>query len=1164
MSNLDLDSISEDPFSQMTWKEFEDYVIDLLSCYYSKDGLKMHKTQYVNDGGKDGYASFIIGPQGYSEFSGDLSHETLFWAEVKKRTKASVNESDIGGHVILALDKYVHKLIFVTNGFFTQRAKNTCLKVGRRLNMSVSFIDGNALIELARNQHSLISPVPYKVKLSYLEKQSSIYIKTGFVAQQYDEIVSDSTLTIGVGEIVFWVCEVSGSCSNGDIYVKPIAKPSDNHFFSINCLSKGKVNIDATDSTHRVVFSVCITSPGKYSCNDILSYLDISRDITVNHAPSNSQLRVRQSILSNELPVEREQIVNSISSDFKILSDEGGVRGCLLEAGGGIGKSFIVNKVRQKILNRSITEMYLDGAKHRTAINVTQAIVQQSLPIPQDISNNIDPAILKEWMSTEDTRAFFHDYPASGLLSIMRENNGQYSDIKHIVSALSSTLSKLSNKSPVFIVFEDLHKVNPSVLSFLEDLFSQLSVRSQGRVYFLFSTRPNSFGKKEEQEKWFEALGRFCDNQDALQYNYISSLKRNDAIALPTKSIRGLSDIEAVSIIEQVGTNPFNLKEALLYLRHLDVIINKDGVGSFISDSLGIKKAINNRVLQGASKKRLELIIKTHGELLRDFLLSCACLGKFFSLDIALSIFQKESDYKLNKLIEICEKSEIFRFSNLVHLIGNENCAFDHDIIRLAVFQSMPIFPIMNIAKRLIDKIDSVEKTDLIFRLSYLANKPSLCLGTLESLIKTSEENRRYQEALEYSLVRAAILLNTSKFFGKSDFLVPYIEKLDDSLGFVEIPKERQSTSKLQLLDTIVSPLKYMDKIGVFPDELSNRLITLGAMNSERYIETNHKSLFKFYEGRLKFGQSDYNTAMVLFKEAEKYWPKSKGLRSKSLSDIRMRIAICERHLGRLDNARIEMSRALSLRNGADWELFEEVAASLGAIYMYSDQDQARRYWNKGLKVARRIGNQHQIAHFLNDIGHLDIMEEFYDQAENNINSALTIAENHGVTKEIIRSDIFYGCINIAKDKTDRAIASLTRAENEAFIQHNLRRLWRIRANLATVAELEGRMEDAYIKDRQSLVHMPIENELEKVNGKFKHRTRVSGALVNIFFRSNKSPELYKDIINLIGNEAWNYAENLHNILYLDPGDHNNQLGGITCLYKNIGSRDIYRFLLTE
>ena len=1167
MADSELNIINEDPFSQMTWKEFEDYVVEVLSCYYKKHGLQMHKTPYVNDGGKDGYASFLIAPTNFSEVGSELSHETLFWAEVKKRTKASVNEGDIGGHVILALDHYVHKLIFVTNGSFTERAKNTCAKVGRRLNMSVAFIDGAGLLQLADNlQFPLVDTTPLVMGApqNNIKKQDYMSVKTGFVSHQDHDLFSDGTLHAEPGEIIFWVCEVSGFSSKGGVTVEPIVNAHDESFLSVNCLSKDIVKIDITDSIYRITYSVWTNYPGEYSCKDIFVDLKTSNGMPVQYSSSNTILKVRHSILDNGLLFKRKQVVDSITTDFNILSDTGGVRGCLLEAEGGAGKTFVINKVRQKLLSQGLFELYLDGAQHRAASDVIQSLVQQSFPIPTDISINIDPVALQKWLSNENAPGISNDKLADDLLSIMSGHLESRLEPQYSASALASTLSKSSNASPILIVFEDLHKVNPSVLNFLEKLFSQLSVRKQGCVYFLFSTRPMTDGDKEEQGKWFKALGELCCSQEKFQHHYLSSLELDEALQLLKKSLRGLSDFEALSIIEQVGTNPFYLKESLLYLRSLKVIDGDAALGSFVSDYAGIEKAVSSKTLQSASRKRLELLIKDKGELFRDFLLTCACLGKFFSLEMATAAFPNLDQRKIFRIITIFERSDILRFSNLAYSLGNENCAFDHDLVRLAVFQSVGSFHVMQVAGKLIDKISSIEETNLLFRLSYLANRSSLCLDTLDALIRRAAETRRHQEALEYSLAMAAITLNTSDFFGKADFLLPYLKRIDDSLGFVNIPKEDHSIHDEKLLEILASPLEQMDKIGIFPDELSSRLITLGAMNAEKYSTTNHKSLFKFYEGRLRFGQSNYDAATELFRAAEKYWPKAKGARSKLLSDIRMRIAICERHLGRLDNARMEMRRALSLRNGVDWSLFEEVAASLGAIYMYEDQDQARRYWLKGLKVAQRTGDQHQVAHFLNDIGHLDIMLNKYEDAEKSIDKALVVAEKHGVLKESIRSGIFYGCINIAKNKTEAATIALTKAENEAFTQHNLRRLWRIRANLATIAEIEERIKDAYIKDRQSLAHMPIANELEKVNGSFKRRTRVSGALVNIVFRYRRFPELYKSFKNLIGKEAWEYAEGLHQVLSSDPEDLGDKLGGIACLYKPVGNHGLRRFLLTE
>jgi tetratricopeptide (TPR) repeat protein len=413
-------------------------------------------------------------------------------------------------------------------------------------------------------------------------------------------------------------------------------------------------------------------------------------------------------------------------------------------------------------------------------------------------------------------------------------------------------------------------------------------------------------------------------------------------------------------------------------------------------------------------------------------------------------------------------------------------------------------------------------------------------------------------------LVKAAIALKSVDLFGKTNFLRQHLKQIDDSISYVPVPKTPQPVSSEELLDSLGAPLEQMSKIGTFEKELAVRLISLGAMNSERYSSFYYKTLFKFYEGRLYFGQSKYNEAITLFRQAEESWPEGKEARSKLLSKIRLRIAICERHLGRLDNAKTEMHRALRLRDGVDWGLFQQVTANLGAFYMYTDQAQAKFCWAKGLGAAQHTRDQHQISHFMNDLGHIEIMLDNFEDAKNIISEASSVADRYGILKESIRSNIFFGCISLAQNKLENALFYFLKAENDAFTQYNLRRLWRIRANMATLAELRGDIKKAYVKDVQSLVHMPLEYEMEKVINGSKRRSRVSGALVNIVCRYNQAPDLYSGIKKKMSDEIWNYAKRLSQILADTPDDPDGMLGGTTCLYKAVGDNGSLRFLLTE
>jgi hypothetical protein len=709
----------------MTWKEFEDYVIAVLSGYYENYGLKVHKTPYVNDGGKDGYGSFLIVPETLSGLGQLFSHEIRFWAEVKKRSKNKANEGDIGGHVILALDNHVHKLIFITNSSFTERAKKACTNVGRRLNMSVSFIDGPALISLSNERNALASKeiVKYKALMKGSnEIKDYARLITGFISNREQEFVYDGIFNVDPGEIIYWVCEISGRYSKGIASLEPILKNNLESPLKLCCLSKQLSPIDATETSQRVVYGVWGMYAGEYTCRDILQEIRCDPDISFNHQSTNTMMKVRSSILADIISDERQALIESVFKDFGILKKNGGVRGTLIEANGGIGKTFLINRVRQKLLPEGLCELYLDGAKHRVGTSVIEALLQQSFPLPVDISESLDPDTLQTWIETDFPDGSNCGSHASNLLSAVNGNLRTQSDISYTVTALISALAKLSTTNPILLIFEDLHKVNASAIELLERIISQLSIRKQGHIYFLFTTRLISENNGDVDEgRWIQAIRSIITNQMGFQHYHLKSFEREDAIELLQKSLNELSVAEAILILEQIGTNPFYIKEALLYLRSLHVIETAPDLGAYVADSMGLRKAIDTGSLQTATRRRLEILIEKHGVQFRDFLISCACLGKYFSIEMALSGCTLSSDFDLIKLLSLCEDQDVFRSSGLIQSIGSEDCAFDHDIVRSAVLGKAGTSGIKSISKNLINKLSWTQGTTLFFRLTYLA-----------------------------------------------------------------------------------------------------------------------------------------------------------------------------------------------------------------------------------------------------------------------------------------------------------------------------------------------------------------------------------------------------------------------------------------------------------
>jgi hypothetical protein len=156
------------------------------------------------------------------------------------------------------------------------------------------------------------------------------------------------------------------------------------------------------------------------------------------------------------------------------------------------------------------------------------------------------------------------------------------------------------------------------------------------------------------------------------------------------------------------------------------------------------------------------------------------------------------------------------------------------------------------------------------------------------------------------------------------------------------------------------------------------------------------------------------------------------------------------------------------------------------------------------------------------------------------------------------------GCIFMATAKNALAGLALSDALDIAISNGDMRRLWRVRANLATLAEIRGDLESALVYDLQSIRQMPIALEFRNDGMIGGRGSRLTGALINVLRRSKNESARYVDLEAMLGNDICVNVENLSD--ELEKCQRNNLLfaGGLNRLYQRTGNDGLFRFLITE
>lgn len=1141
-------------YSSMSWKDFEDHVISILAYLYSRDDFQIVKTPYQNDGGRDGQGSLVIGPRS-QELGIDFSIVASIWAEVKKRSSSSVDIDDIGGHLLLALDQKINKLIFVTNSTFSNRARVLCLRIADRLNMGVVFIDGAKLAELEahlKGQATGTAGISYRNELHGTLQQTTsgpaLRIRFGFASTldgPLDDI--DIDLDLDVGEVAYWICEVDGSVATPG-YVEIALSPED----GLQCavLSPRRVNLDRIAIHQRITAAVWADAAGRYTPDSLSVTTQVADHTGLDMVKGAGSLQFRNSVLRPTVPVSRQAILDAIGAEYRRIVDNGGIACISIEAIGGAGKTFLLNRLRQAFMaSERVREIHLDGARGMGLDAVVAALLHQILPLPGEVMSNLREEVIADWLTKSGASGRMAG-PAAILSSILA-GGGISSEDQDVIECLASVLISSSVTFPMIITFEDLHKTSPAVFDFIHRMVGAIAVRRKGRIMVVLTTRPDHPGITADTGANGPArIVRFR----------LDALSRDEASNMLQASLRGIAPKEVEALLEHVGSSPFALREALQFLRTNGAIaVSPDGL-YFLAQQEKLRTAISAGTLRSATQERLRWLVDQVGDEFASFLLAGACLGKQFNVEHSLAATGAATPLTFDRAVALCFDYDVLK---PVPGQGEGEIAFDHDLVRNAILEAAGAKSIARISGKLLDARPGIVGYPSAI-LSYLAGRADVCIAAAAHLLAEAKANKNRLEAVQFALLRAVPLIASDTIAQKMDFLRPHVEVIDEALGYVAAPRLASRPSPRQMISAFRNLLGEMEKVGMLEGELAKRIITLAQMHAGYATDNCALSEFVYFEGRRLFGTNHYAEAYQQFLEAEKIWPRGTESRSAELAPIRLRQAICERHLGDMAKARATMERALRLRCRADWQLFESVVANLGAFSMYEDQNRAAAYWSKGLRVARLCGHVEQTAHFLNDLAHISLMQRDYSTALSRLGEAEQVIESHGLRKELTRTNILRGCIFLCLDRLAPADYALLVAEDAALANSDLRRLWRIRANMATLAELRGQPEDAVIRDLQSLSHMPISAEFDGSGTIGGRANRTTGALINIIQRAMAMPDRYDAVREKLGADIWRASTVLAAELAHAGADNRRFAGGIACLCHPVGSGSVARFLITE
>jgi len=1132
----------------MPWPDFETAVVDVVRLLYSRYGIKISQTPYSHDGGRDGEAQHVLaiglGP--------DLAITIKVFLEIKKRSRENVGPSDIGSHMVDAFRNKVTKVIFVTNRDFTEPLSQWVDEFCRPLNIQYSLVPGTLLLEW------LNKPVddgfPACTEPTSVAETGEAGIVEGHLTYTLDtnEVIGWSApCTVRSDRPVFAIIDLrigeKVSPFHGVVEMVPKVPGA------ATVHSVGGVNtpvLFCPGDRHRLVFVIWPERSGLWDTSSFTIDLSnpkvklILRSTNVFYVPE------RGLAVASSVP----QTVAEASLNRSFNAWRAGESLCLrvLLSPAGLGKSFIVGRLRKEWLNQGAREVVLDGESIADDSKLVERAFSRLFPFPKGpFETDVRPALVR-WLksinlSPDACETLAADFCSPGGLRVRHYSPSLRAQI------LAALLAEGSGTRGLVFVLEDLHKAPPSVLNVLEEGLSLLRSWGRGKVFVLLTSRPASEATGPDATKaWLARLQEILILADD-SVDIISSPSERDAREILQKTAPSLEALHVLKIIEQVGTTPFNLREAVLYLCQLGVLqILEPGGQPVLAEPARLNLLLEHDGLNRTTRRRLEVVFRDNPSWLRRLVEAGACYGRQFPFALVTRAVGIRDRQAAIDAIGDCARWSLVALSS----DRRDYLEFDHDLVRAAVLALLPDLRRRQLAESLFETLKDGEESARLAALAYQAGRAEKAFELARLVAGEQRERGRPADALRANhLALLTLDPDWTRFDKRSSSWVDLaIQTAPACRREFADWRERDKSALAVLQDNLYC----LGAVSAGSSELSDATLSEARILSQRLGDDASSAWLIAMEGRLLFERNDVSGALARHEEAERVFATLGKERSPERSENLVRLAICLRQTRQRDESLSMLRQALTHRVKSDWVLLNKVRSNTGAAYLLSDWNKVRYHWERQLRSARVHRLASREAHALVSLSFINLFDDRAPEGRRQAEDALEIAKAQGLDNTRVRCDLNLSVASLMNGNTDAALQYLYEAESLAT-QHQIgRRLWRVYANLATAHELCGEFEKARSRDLQTLISLDARTwDGESVLRRGRHLL----PLINIAFRADLVPELYRSILrNNIRLETESVVKELAAKL---TSEDQCPLDGILLKYL-VHLNGCRRFLLTE
>lgn len=1152
------------------WKNFEHFAREIMRRYYAQFQLDIKDTPWSHDGGRDGDAVYIFAPAGTDGRADDLEIMVKLWVEVKLRSGTAVSLHDTCSHLIRAENQKVNKLVFVTNGRFAPETHEEIRLFCMNRHISCAFIDGARLEELRLNTGQQIplsnetaAPQPFVGSLDVLVRLSNDPLPR--------DLHPRGQVCCKPEVPVFLVLDITVKGDHSMLVPPAIVQPATVE----RCVPyQSSFSLPLIDGElFRIVHAVWGQPGATFSPADFGIKFEGIPDQAISLRLDTGRVTVGTRFLSPRTIASQDTVAAPLrrALDSWLATPHHAVYA--IEASAGVGKSYVVQQLRHLWLEKQVREIWLDGSCQSDAWSVVTTVLGALFPLAALRSFAHGSEVVECWMADAGIA------DANVVKVIARHLSGAKSAAQPnwgiCVEILSSLLRHASTQNPIVLVYEDLHKASPSTILMIRALLGRIGHEGAGNTFILLTTRPPDQVWQESQSAALDSEAgpsNFGAPLDQLltylgQDGKMLKMERPNtaqALSLLTSSLPYAEAQLLNSMIDQVGTTPFALKELMAYLLASDAL-EPAGEGTWYlisSRVLSLRPELDG--FRNATKERLSLLLRkwqVAHPWLHDFLLAGALVGRDFNVTQAAEASEAPVVRMPSAILDLLFSADIAQ--PIPVNAGGEQLRFTHDLIRGAFLDGRSWAVSMRLASRLLQGTSSELPPLLRCRLSRNAGDIDGCREIAEREYAQARAASLHWEALQFRLLslwaldpaRASQLLDESK-------LVRFIT-IDPALEIG--PAETRATpSRDDIVAILFDCLESLVSIGFGGGKVVDSLMTEATMLVRSVGTAEQKARLNYYAGRFALDADDFHRSLEWHVAGEAIYA---ALDEPSLLSARRdnlnRVFLCQRQLDMFEEAGTTLEVLQRLAPVDSPEYSARMLAYRGYLHFYRNLPLVPDYWHQAAEIARAAENHERFAHHAIGRAYVLLLLNQVDEATEAFEEIKAIMMSSSKLRGIwLRLDLDLGALALVQQDWHEAAARLSDALNKGLQLDVFRRLWRIEANLATLYEVTGDMERCAFYDRRSIRGISIRAKAEEaLEGKahWLHQRHVLPVL-NLMLRIRTGAKDSQKLLEGFSPAQQTEISRLANLI--QEGRLNELPNGLGWHCKRVA--DLDRFILTE